>query len=311
MSGELQSPTVILSVDFELRWGLHDRYGAAVDAQGQHLSNARQVVPKLIQLLSERGLHATWACVGALGCRDWDEYFLRAPRAPRYQDPTLAFRPEYADLDPRGELHFAPELLEMIHAAPGQELGTHTFSHLLCREPGIVEEDLRADLEAVTQLWQERYGAPPRSLAFPRNQSAFLALIRSSTIRIWRGNPTPWYHDCHDAASNRLVARMCRVADGMNPLAKGTTALQGDMVRSSLFLRVAWPDLAWRLHLSRIQREIASLGPGQIFHLWWHPHNFGVDTAVRLSRLEQVLDCIAERQARGELVSRSMGEMVV
>src|SRR5207249_8050134 len=117
----------------------------------------------------------------------------RAPRPPRYQNPALAISPRYAELDRTGQLHFAPELLRAIHATPGQELGTHTFSHVLMREPGVTADDITADLGAVSCLWRERFGAPPVSLVFPRNQVAFLPVIRACGIRAWRGHEPGWY----------------------------------------------------------------------------------------------------------------------
>src|SRR5439155_19397017 len=172
-------PSVVISLDFELRWGMHDRFGFSLDAYRENLENIHEVVPALLKLFSAREIRATWAAVGALACRDWSEYFGRAPEPPKYHDTSLAVDPRYADVDPEGRLHFAPELVRTIHATPGQELGTHTFSHILMREPGVTADDVRADLYAVAQLSQDRFGAPPVSLVFPCNQVAFLPVVRS------------------------------------------------------------------------------------------------------------------------------------
>src|SRR5207253_9797294 len=110
------------------RLGLLPRLGFSPAAYREHLENVQPVVWALLEMFAARNLRATWAAVGALACRDWDEYFARAPRPPRYQNPALAISPRYAELDRTGELHFAPELPRAIHATPGQERGTHTFS---------------------------------------------------------------------------------------------------------------------------------------------------------------------------------------
>src|SRR5688572_21752053 len=104
------APRVVISIDFELRWGVHDVLGSDKDAYRTQLEGVRRVVPLLLSLFEQRSIHATWATVGALGCRDWNEYFRRAPAAPVYADPKLAFDRRWADWDPRGELHFAPDL---------------------------------------------------------------------------------------------------------------------------------------------------------------------------------------------------------
>jgi len=305
-----RSPRVVVSVDFERRWGLHHRLGLDFDAYREHLENVEPVVSRLLQLFAARNIRATWAAVGALACRDWSEYFARAPRPPKYHNPGLAITRRYAELDLHGQLHFAPDLLRLVHASRGQELGTHTFSHILMREPGVTADDVTADLGAVAQLWRERFGAPPVSLVFPRNQVAFLPVIRSCGIRVWRGNEPGAHYDCNETSTNRPVARARRLLDAINPWARHAGALEGDMTRASLFLRTNLPAGAWALHCARIRNELDSLRHPRVFHIWWHDHNLGGDMPKRLARVEQVLDMVAERCQRGVLVSQCMGALL-
>lgn len=310
VSGIRVLPIVVISLDFELRWGMHDVLQFNIDAYRENLENERIVVPALLKLFVERNIHCTWATVGAIGCSDWNEYFSRAPEPPKYHNPALAVNPRYADLDPQGVLHFAPELLRLIHETNGQELGTHTFSHLYMRELGVTAEDVAADLAAVSLLWKERFGAPPKSLVFPRNQVAFLPVIRASSIRIWRSNPKPWYYECNKASTNRWLPRALRLLDVLNPLARRVSVPEGDMTRSSLFLRVNIPKYLWKLQVLRVEKELNAIRPGEIFHIWWHPHNIGFDINFRLNRVKQVLDMIAEKCRKGLLTSQCMEDLI-
>jgi len=303
-------PRIVVSVDFERRWGLHHRLGLDFAAYREHLESVQPVVVSLLRLLTARHIRATWAAVGALACRDWTEYFARAPRPPKYENPTLAISPRYAELDLDGHLHFAPDLLRLVHASEGQELGTHTFSHILMREPGVTAHDVRADLGAVARLWRERFGTPPISLVFPRNQVAFLSVIRSCGIRMWRGSEAGRHYDCNESSTNRPAARARRLLDAINPFARHASTLEGDMTRASVFLRANLPGPAWALHCARIRNELDSLRPPQVFHIWWHDHNLGADMLRRMARVEQVLDMVAERCQRGRLVSQCMGDLL-
>lgn len=303
-------PKVLISLDFEMRWGVHDVYGSNIDAYRVNLTRVREAVPALLKLFAGHDIRATWATVGALGCASWTEYFERAPEPPNYANAALRIKPDYADLDPEGKLHFAPDLLHAIVAAPGQELGTHTFSHLYLREKGITAADVAADLNAVSVLFAERFGGQPRSLVFPRNQPAFIDVVRACGIRIWRGNPGPWYYECEDTEHNGPLPRALKLFDGLNPLCRLAAPQTDDMTRASLFLRLNLPRYLWAAHVRRISRELAQLTPGQIFHMWFHPHNLGEDMALRLSRVEEVLELVAKRQASGRLESRSMGDLV-
>lgn len=307
---EPKLPKVVISLDFELRWGMHDLYGLDFNPYRGNLEQVRYVVPALLKLFVEHNTQTTWSAVGALACENWDEYFRRAPPPPRYKSAALAVKREYADLDPDGVLHFAPALIREIVARPGQALGTHTFSHLYLREEGITAEDVAADLAAVSALYEEKFGTVPRSLVFPRNQPAFLDIVRASPIRIWRGNPDAWYYECEDTEHDGPLSKALKLIDGINPLCRLAAPLVEDMTRASMFLRLNLPRYAWAAHVRRIKGELGSLAPDEIFHIWFHPHNLGQDTELRLSRVEQVVELIAERQSRAKLLSCSMEDLV-
>lgn len=303
-------PQVVVSLDFELRWGMHDIYGFDFDAYRGNLEGVRQAVPALLDALAAHRIRATWATVGALACSGWDDYFQRAPRPPQYADSALAIKPRYAELDPGGALHFAPDLVRAILTTPGQDFGTHTFSHLYLREPGITADDVAADLAAAFRLYSEQYNVVPRSLVFPRNQPAFIEVVRASKIRIWRGNPRAWYYECEDSQHNGPVPRALKLVDSVTPLNRLAAPLEDDMTRASIFLRLSLPSSLWALHTWRIRRELEGMQPGDIFHIWFHPHNLGQDLKLRLSRVKQVLELVADKQQQGRLVSCSMADLV-
>lgn len=303
-------PRVVLSLDFELRWGVHHRYGLDFSSYRSNLEAVHDAVPDLLKMLAAHSIHATWAAVGALACESWEEYFSRAPQPPNYANPDLQVKKRYAELDPDGRLHFAPQLMRRISAMPGQELGTHTFSHLYLREEGVTAADVAADLAAVRELYAERFGIIPTSLVFPRNQYAFIDVVREAGIRMWRGNQAAWYYEREDTQQYGMLPKALKMLDELNPFCRYSAAVEEDMTRASLFLRLSVPPALWSLHIQRIKGELRALGSDEVFHIWFHPHNLGHDTRLRLARVEQVLELIAERQSRGQLVSCSMGELI-
>jgi peptidoglycan/xylan/chitin deacetylase (PgdA/CDA1 family) len=256
------SRRVVLSLDFELRWGVHDVFGFNVDGYRENLEAERDVIPALLNLFVAHHIRATWAAVGAIGCENWDDYFRRAPAAPAYADSRFAVKAQYADMDPAGVLHFAPDLMRAILDTPGQELGTHTFSHLFLGEKGITAEDAAADLAAATHLHREHFGGAPLSLVFPRNQPAFIEVIRASSVKIWRGNAAAWYYNCEDSEHNGPLPRAMKLLDAFNPLTKRAAPLVGDMNRASIFLRLNLPSAAWAMHVNRIRTELDRLREG-------------------------------------------------
>jgi peptidoglycan/xylan/chitin deacetylase (PgdA/CDA1 family) len=294
------SPKVVWSLDFELRWGMHDVLGLDRDRYRKNLEGAREAVPQLLQLFTRRGVRATWATVGALACRSWDEYFRRAPAPPRYVNPQLAINPRYADIDPDGLLHFAPDLVALIAETEGQDIGTHTFSHLYLGELGVMQVDAAADHAATLALFRERFGIKPTSMVFPKNQVAFLALYRAQGISAWRDNESPWYYQL-TRHTNHPVVRGLRMMDALTPWRARGGSFSGGRTPSTLFVRVYLPESLWKLHLARIAAEARRIKEGGVLHFWLHPHNLGADIPRGMQRLEQVIDVIDRKTPRGTI----------
>src|SRR3546814_6241212 len=64
-------------------------------------------------------------------------------------------------------------------------------------------------------------------------------------------------------------------------------------VRSSRFLRPYKPGLKSleEMRLSRICRAMRQGAiSGSVFHLWWHPHNFGADLAENMAFLRRITE---------------------
>ena len=309
MIGSDAPPKVVWSLDFELRWGLHDRLRMDLGAYRKNLEGAREAVPEILGLFVERGVRATWATVGALACRDWDEYFRRAPPPPRYANPRLAFGRHYADLDPKGTLHFAPDLVRRVSLAEGQDLGTHTFSHLFLGEMGVMLEDAEADHAAATELFGKSFAHAPTSLVFPRNQVAFLRFYRASGITAWRDNEDSWYHSLTQHADHPLV-RSRRLADALNPWRTRAGQFSEGRTPATLFVRVNLPEMAWKAHLAKIAAEARRAKRGDVLHFWLHPHNVGGNVRRGIGRLAQVLDTFDTRAPKGTIYA-SMRDLAV
>jgi hypothetical protein len=63
------------------------------------------------------------------------------------------------------------------------------------------------------------------------------------------------------------------------------------------------------LRLRRIRRDLRSAAEkGRIYHLWWHPHNFGVNLDENLAFLESALQSFDELRSRRGMESLNMAE---
>ena len=155
---------------------------------------------------------------------------------------------------------------------------------------------------------------------FPRNQfnSDYLAACSAMGFKVFRGNDPVWMYQSmeRDRAGlkrgTRLLDNYCNLTGDHGFLARPYPG--SDLVNcpSSRFLRPFAPGLS-RLDPFRVRRIQGAMESaarkGKSFHLWWHPHNFGVHLQENLALLEELLRHHAKLRDRYGVVPMTMGEM--
>ena len=311
---------LVISLDFELHWGMRDH----VRTDGPYRRNflgVREVVPRLLALFEEFGVGATWATVGMLFARSREELQRFSPtRRARYADPRLdPYGEPVGDGEADDPFHYAPSLVARIREAPRQELATHTFSHYYCREPGQDAAAFAADLASAVAI-AETWGVPLRSIVFPRNQHepAYDGALRAAGIRCYRGTQAAWMHRATRAGETTAAVRAARYADAFVPLSGPCTTRWDALVQSSglvdvpasFFLRPATGDWRDELQHRRIHGAMRHAArTGAICHLWWHPHNFGADVDANVAALRRLLERWRELRDATGMESLGMAEV--
>lgn len=307
----------VISLDFELLWGVRDH--ADRDAYGANILGAREAIPRILDAFSEAGISATWATVGFLFCESKEELLSVLPEErPAYDEPRLS---NYAYLDEVGKderrdpYYFAASLIERIRKTPGQEIGTHTFSHFYCLEAGATVAAFDADLSAAQEIAGRR-GVTVKSIVFPRNQFAAenLKVCEDRGIQVYRGNPAGWAYRSANTRQQTPLRRAMRLLDahtgvlGSHVFGSSPSSAPAED-RASRFLRPCAGRLArlHPLHVRTVCRGMTQAArTGQSFHLWWHPHNFGRDLEANMNALEIVLNHYRALRAEYGMQSRSM-----
>lgn len=308
-----------ISLDFELYWGVRDK--RALDGYRANLEGVQQAIPLMLDAFARHGVHATWATVGLLFCRDRADALASAPAQwPGYSIQRLCpYRYLESSPDVEPKCHFAPALLDRISTTPGQEIGSHTFSHFYCLEPGQTPESFRADLVAACRIAQ-RCGVVLRSLVFPRNQwnPDYLPILAEQGITAYRGNEPGWMYAATDGRGQSRLRRLGRLLDSyVNLGGHYTFALDGGGGRpldipASRFLRPFDPRLSFLdgLKSRRIFRAMRHAAKRrEVFHLWWHPHNFGIHAEENLRMLEAILAEFGRLRSRYGMQSLNLGEL--
>lgn len=278
MSGKL-----VISLDFELVWGIFDYID--LPQKQAYFENTLSVIPEMLKCFEQHQMEVTWATVGMLFNRNWEEWLANRPEnLPSYQNKKLdAYAYGLAHQDSGFDRYFfAPDLIQRILQTPGQELATHTYSHYYCLENGQTAAQFADDLDLAVKM-AKQVGVALQSMVFPRNQwnEEYLTLCAERGITQLRSNPAVWYWQ--DTASASLATKLFRTGDAYFPLgAKSYTssAVTSSMVTAQPASRFLRPhhsvSILNQLRLSRIKNEmLLAAKKGEIYHLWWHPHNFG------------------------------------
>lgn len=317
----MQTGAFVISLDFELHWGVRDTASTGGPYRA-NLLGARDAVPSMLDLFDRYGVAATWATVGMLFARDREEWLFYQPEIrPAYQRPQDNPYGELVGHTERDDpFHYASSLVDLIRSCPRQEMATHTYSHYYCLDPGHTPEAFAADLRSAIAIARSR-NINFRSIVFPRMQVPVecLPILRSHGIVCWRGTERSWMYQ---AASTREMRswkrRLARIADAYFDLAGPETFAWKDIpaegmfcVRQSRFLRPYSPAFALLepLRLKRITNAMEHAARrNEIFHLCWHPHNFGVNLNENLAVLGKILETHRRLNSEYGLRSLSMWE---
>lgn len=309
----------VISLDFELFWGVSD--SQTVESYGRNVIGEWQAIPRLLALFRRHGISATWATVGMIMCRNYRQWReVRPTVLPGYARVEIS--PYFMDslVSEHERLFFARPLVEQILETQGQELATHTYSHFYCNEAGATPDQFAADL-ACAQSLAATMGVKFRSVVLPRNQilKRFLAVLPGAGIQVYRGNAEHWLYHNGDAVAGGIAGRAVRFADACLPLSGMCTVREkhdGGLVNlpASLFLYpwTARQGALSAMRLRRLKRAMsAAARTGGVFHLWWHPHNFGVSLEENFALLEAVLRHYQTLADTYGMESRCMGDFAV
>jgi hypothetical protein len=315
----VQYSAFVISLDFELLWGVRDQ--RTIADYGANILGVRQVIPALLDLFAERNIACTWATVGLLFFATKKTLLASLPACkPRYTDARISschYLDELGADEERDPYHYGLSLIRQILDYPSQEIGTHTFSHFYCLEEGGDVDAFRADL-AAARAAAEPLGIKLASIVFPRNQvdRAYLAVCREFGLRAFRGNERVWFHRARSEREQTRLVRASRLADSYLPIGGAhdhePTVVEGMVdVPASRFLRpVGNNALLERLRFRRISSAMETAARRRkLFHLWWHPHNFGVGLQENLTFLRAILDCFRRLQDRHGMRSMTMGAL--
>lgn len=311
--------TMIISLDFELIWGFQEKKD--VDSFKNRLSHTREVIPRILELFEKYDVSATWATVGMLfheSKQDW--LASRQDISPQIDDiDGLNGNIKNISLTEVDQFCFANDLIEQIKGTAKQEVSTHTYSHYYCLDEGNNKNNFKKDLDSAIKV-SKKYDVIPESIVFPRNQvnKEYIPLLLSNEITSYRGvEPGNVYKSV--SSNKRALFRVIRLIDSyINILGHNTYSWEEidkqkpiNLMASRFFRPASKYALLDKLKIRRIKSDLLHAAmERKIYHLWWHPHNFGVRSELCLEQLEEILSYYSELNQQYGLTSQSMNGAV-
>lgn len=312
----------VISLDFEMMWGGIDIW-TPNDYGKSHVEQVRDVIKRLIDLFNKYHVHATFATVGLMMNHDKKEATENLPYSvPTYNDNKKSpYYNQYINhIENKDEhLYFAPDLIEFLKVQPGIEIGTHTYSHYYCWEEGQTIEQFDADINMACKVAKEN-GIQLNSIVFPRNQVSdeHLKICAKYGIQTYRGNPKKYFEN----TNNRfrvLYKKASRLLDAYINWGGVTCTPYHEIylnekplnIPASRMLRPYMKKLCFLepLRKRRLKKEMIYAAENhELYHLWWHPHNFGADMEKNFSFLEDILKCYQKCNQKYGMQSMTMNE---
>jgi peptidoglycan/xylan/chitin deacetylase (PgdA/CDA1 family) len=298
--------TFILSLDTEIAWGTY----SDLDGRAPAFDDYPSLLKRLVQQLDIYEIPATWAVVG----------HLLLPKGERttVPQPTYSFasQPDSARMQGRpAEWFYAPYLLDTIQSARvPQEIGTHTFTHVLADVPGVTRELFDEQLAEVVRVHTANGLPPPRSLVYPQNRIAHTDLLLKHGMITYRGPEPSWYRGMPGSARRigHLLDRTlavtpptfthsdCLHSDGLVNLPASQFLMSYDGVRGRI------PTASRVMQAKRGLKQ--AIERDEIYHLWFHPFNLGSSDAM-FEALSQILSEVWRLREGGVLLTRTMGDV--
>jgi hypothetical protein len=292
---EFDRAVFTVSIDFELMWGTADRpYAHAF--RGLCETERAEVVERLLGLLTQYQISATWGIVGHLFLEE------RERSVTRLQRPLQPAR-----------LYHAADLVRRVQTcATEQEIGSHTFSHIEMDDCGCSKT--KAELEVNECVRQAaRWGIEMKSFIFPRNRVGHLDVLKEHGFSCYRGPEPQWY-----VRKRRAIRRLghfldiatMRTPPSVMPVEEnGIWNIPGSMLYTPSFGTRKFVPVWMRVRRAKRGLDLA-VRKKQVFHLWFHPTDLACRADAMLDGLERIFRHAAELRDAGKLRVKTMRDLV-
>lgn len=300
----------LFSLDTELAWGYFDRFQETMFSKNG--KQERKAVQKILDILDEFDITATWAVVGHLFYEKCENCEIC---------PVIEWKGRYRSFEEiyqtGNQLWYGSDVIELLQTKGSRhEIAFHGYTHRVFGEDKMTEDEARIEILEWQRAAKQR-NVIPYSVVFPRNRIGHLIAFKNAGYICYRGNElhpkdydipilgkalnlvdlflqfrTPQVYEPFIDSSGLINLPASRCLFGMNR--KIERILDG----------LGLPLL--RIHKLTKSIKIAARR-GKVVHIWAHPEEFR--TEKDFQKLRYLLSHASKEIKNGALDSISMAEL--
>lgn len=313
----------VISLDYELMWGVRD--SQTKESYGKNILGVKSAINEMLECFKCYNVNATFAIVGFLFHEAKDEIVRNIPNlVPGYKNKKLSPYPsiltEIGNNEQDDPYFFGSSCIANIRQYPNHEIATHTYCHYYCMEEGQNKEQFEQDLNKAIEIAHNKE-ITFKSIVFPGNQTniEYLDICKKYGIESYRGNEKGVIYSSKSYKKETVLLRILRLIDSYFNLTGyhcyDTNEIKKSYpfnIPSSRFLRPYSSKLFLleKLKLMRIKNAMTYAAKNNlVYHLWWHPHNFGINLDHNIAMLNKILIHYQYLNVKYNFLSITMSEL--
>jgi hypothetical protein len=304
----------IFSLDTELAWGYYDLDRHRSSHFSSDGSRERRAIARILDLLDEFNIVATWAVVGHL-------FYDRCEECPNC--PILAWDGRYQTFDEvyktNHPLWYGADIVDLLlRKGSKHEIAFHGYTHQIFEESEMTKEEAQIEVDEWLRM-ARRKNIVPKTVVFPRNIIGYLDMFEENGFICYRG-PKVMPRTYSIPILGKILNRIDLTFQIFVPQVYDIEINAGGLINI--------PSSQWLFRMNRrIETILDSLNlqtlrlrsitkavekaaeEKKIVHIWAHPFEF--QTEKDFEKLRFLFHFVSEKSRDGAIQSISMKDLAI
>lgn len=303
----------VISLDTELAWGrIND---PELPAFLSVIDQTRAATDEILRLFDKYDIPATWATVGRMFMESEHELDTVEDLSYFYDglNNQKIYENDRLNSDSNSLVYGWDIVQKISNAKTKHEIASHSFNHIDFGKT-TSKEVAETDIKDAMEMTRRKLGIEMESWVYPKNSIGYKNSLFEQGIKYYRGEDKFWYGNFPGPIKKLLYQFDTFLGwspSTVVPLleANGLVNIPG----SSIF-RVTHLGIKKNVPYSSIIRKAIkglkkARNQKEIYHLWFHPFNFGHELEAHCKAFERVLQKAADMREKGEIEISTMADV--